>query len=239
MGQTAKNLKPEHCSSGSPPTTGMARFLGWFGAQPIRTTATSENCDQQGVVLNRGRSRVLRFRSVVGSGVIAPRRTNSAHLHRPWRVICATAEAAPPACAASGRILAATPRRFGSQPKISKTTPCKVAGGRRQGRFGPTLDTSGKSTALLDHRTIRQTPVAAFLRGSHGATVASLADPQNGRSPRHITLPSSVLALPLLRERNRSQQAMISMRLPERATAKKYLTSSHSMVLQIWRIDRQ
>ncbi len=40
------------------------------------------------------------------------------------------------ACAASSRILAATPRRHGPQPKISKTTPCKVAGGRRQGRFG-------------------------------------------------------------------------------------------------------
>src|SRR6266702_7722369 len=49
-------------------------------------------------------------------------------------------------------------RRGGSQPKISKTTPCKVAGGRRQGRFGPTLDTAGKSTALLHHRTIRKTP---------------------------------------------------------------------------------
>jgi hypothetical protein len=40
------------------------------------------------------------------------------------------------ACAASSRILAAMPRRCGSQPKISKTTPCKVAGGRWQGRFG-------------------------------------------------------------------------------------------------------
>ena len=57
----------------------------WFGALPIRTTATSENCGQQGVVLNRGRSRILRFQSVVGSGVIAAQRTNSAHLHRPWR----------------------------------------------------------------------------------------------------------------------------------------------------------
>ena len=93
---------------------------------------------------------------------MALRRNNSAHLHRPRRATYATAEAAPPACAASGRILAATPRRFGSQPKISKTTPCKVAGGRRPGRFGPTLDTSGKSPALLHHRTIRQTPVAAI-----------------------------------------------------------------------------
>jgi hypothetical protein len=40
--------------------------------------------------------------------------------------------------------------------------------------------------------------------------VASLADPLNGRSPRHITLPFSELALPLQRERNRSQQAMIA-----------------------------
>src|SRR5712691_495466 len=70
------------------------------------------------------------------------------------RAIFATAKASL-ACAASSRILAAAPRRGGPQPKISKTTPCKVAGGRRQGRFGPTLDTSGKSTALLHHRTIR------------------------------------------------------------------------------------
>jgi hypothetical protein len=53
------------------------------------------------------------------------------------------------ACAAWGRILAATPRRFGCQPKISKTTPCKVANGRQ---CGPALDTSGKSTARLHHR---------------------------------------------------------------------------------------
>src|SRR6266566_8389247 len=46
--------------------------------------------------------------------------------------------------------------RHGSQPKISKTTPCKVAGGRRQGRFGQILDTSGKSGALLHHHTIRK-----------------------------------------------------------------------------------
>jgi hypothetical protein len=40
-------------------------------------------------------------------------------------------------------------------PKISKTTPCKVAGGRRNRRFEPILDTSGKSAALLHHRKIR------------------------------------------------------------------------------------
>ena len=64
--------------------------------------------------------------------------------------------------AASSRILAATPRRFGSQPKISKTTPCKVAGGRGQGRSGPILDTSGKSAALLHYRTIDAGLTSAF-----------------------------------------------------------------------------
>src|SRR5882757_263108 len=57
-------------------------------------------------------------------------------------------------------------------------------------------------------------PWLRFLRGSHGATVASLADSLNGRSPRHITPPCSDLALPLQRERNRSQQAMIAWQRP-------------------------
>ena len=116
------------------------------------------------VAQDRSPSPVIWLDRLGGRYVIAPRRSNSAHLHRSWRAIYATAKASL-ACAASSRILAATPRRFGSQPKISKTTPCKVAGGRRQGRFGPTLDTSGKSTALLHHRTIRQTPVAAIFDG--------------------------------------------------------------------------
>jgi hypothetical protein len=33
--------------------------------------------------------------------------------------------------------------------KISKTTPCKVADGRRNRRFEPILDTSGKSAAFF------------------------------------------------------------------------------------------
>ena len=40
--------------------------------------------------------------------------------------------------------------------------------------------------------------------------MASLADPQNRRSPRHITLPCSDLALSLQREHYRSQQALIA-----------------------------
>jgi hypothetical protein len=51
--------------------------------------------------------------------------------------------------------LTVTPGRRGSRQKISKTTPCKVAGDRRNRRFEPILDTSGKSAALLHHRKIR------------------------------------------------------------------------------------
>ena len=57
-------------------------------------------------------------------------------------------------------------RRVAVAPaKISKTTPCKVAGGRQDGRFGPPiLDSSGKSPAFLHHRTIRQTTAGAQRR---------------------------------------------------------------------------
>ena len=92
---------------------------------------------------------------------------------------------------ASSRILAATPRRRGSQPKISKTTPCKVAGGRRQGRFGPILDASGKSAALLHHRTIRETPVVlveqlAKLRLEQPIS-ASVTGTSSGQSSVNVT----------------------------------------------------
>jgi hypothetical protein len=42
--------------------------------------------------------------------------------------------------------------------KISKTTPCKVAGGGRHPK--KQLDVSGKSVAFFDYSEIRQTPVA-------------------------------------------------------------------------------
>jgi hypothetical protein len=42
-------------------------------------------------------------------------------------------------------------------PKISKTTPCKVAGGRRHPNTQ--LDTSGKSAAFLHHSAILHMPV--------------------------------------------------------------------------------
>jgi len=53
-------------------------------------------------------------------------------------------------------------------------------------------------------------PWLRFLRGSHGATVASMADSQNGRSPRYVTPQRCDLALLVQLERNRSQQAMIA-----------------------------
>jgi hypothetical protein len=92
----------------------------------------------RGEVQYRRPSQICRLERVVGYGIIAPRRRSSAHLHRPWRAISATAKVSL-ACAASIRILAAMPRRCGSQPKISKTTPCKVAGGRRQDALGQYL----------------------------------------------------------------------------------------------------
>ncbi|MCW2024812.1 UNVERIFIED_ORG: hypothetical protein M2179_006780 [Bradyrhizobium japonicum] len=50
------------------------------------------------------------------------------------------------------------------------------------------------------------------MRGSHGTTVASLADPQNDRCLRHVPLQRCDLALSLQLERNRAQQAMIAWR---------------------------
>ncbi len=86
----------------------------------------------------------------------APPSEGGGHTFESCRARHSTTAKASPACAASSGILAAVPRRCGSQPKISKTTPCKVAGARREGRFEPILDASGKSAALLHHRTIRQ-----------------------------------------------------------------------------------
>jgi hypothetical protein len=57
--------------------------------------------------------------------------------------------------------------------------------------------------------------------------VASLADPLNSRSPRHITLPCSGLALSLQRERNSSQQAMIAWQ--QRAGAAEHRWSGSSL----------
>jgi hypothetical protein len=38
-----------------------------------------------GIAVNRSQSRVLLAERVAGSSIIAPRRNNIAHLHRPWR----------------------------------------------------------------------------------------------------------------------------------------------------------
>jgi hypothetical protein len=38
------NTQTEHSSSEFPPTTDIARFLGWFSAQLSRVAVISENC---------------------------------------------------------------------------------------------------------------------------------------------------------------------------------------------------
>ena len=154
-----------HSSSGLPPTTDIARFLRWFGALPIRTTATSENCGQQGVVLNRGRSRVLRFQSVVGSGVIAPQRTSSAHFHRPWRAPRSqrTEEVIPSSGCRTG---------CGSAPVISPPRrSCGSASGKAAGRwdigilcFRGQLGSEALARAL-GARPVREKTALRVLRG--------------------------------------------------------------------------
>jgi hypothetical protein len=62
---------------------------------------------------------------VRGCRIIAPRRSNIAHLRRPRRATSSQRRPSP-ACLQEG----VTTGRLGSG-KISKTTPCKVAGGRR------------------------------------------------------------------------------------------------------------
>ena len=62
----------------------------------------------------------------------------------------------PPAYAPSGRAPTVTSGGRGSRPKISKTTPCKVAGGRRNRRVEPVLDTSRLGKNSLASRTRRR-----------------------------------------------------------------------------------
>jgi hypothetical protein len=57
--------------------------------------------------------------------------------------------------APNGLIYVKAPLSLRLPPKISKTTPCKVAAGRRNRRFELILDPSGKSAALLHDRKIR------------------------------------------------------------------------------------
>jgi hypothetical protein len=66
-----------------------------------------EDARPLGVVQNRGTSQSYRLERVVGRSIIAPRRTRSAHLDRPWR---ATAEYA--IAASRRRFCASSPTRF-------------------------------------------------------------------------------------------------------------------------------
>jgi len=62
------------------------RSRGWFGSiEEHRDDREIGKLPPVGAAPNRGRSHILGFWCVLGYGVIAPRRSNSAHLHRPWR----------------------------------------------------------------------------------------------------------------------------------------------------------
>ena len=73
--------------------------------------------------------------------------------------------------------------------------------------------TRGRTRIVVDivkWGAVRRTPWLRFVRGSHGATVASLTDPQNGRCLRHVPPWCCDLALPRQLERNCARQAMIA-----------------------------
>ena len=65
---------------------------------------------------------------------------------------------------------------------------------------------------IVKRRVARHMPSARFVRASHGATVAGLANSQNGRSARGVTLQCCDFAFPLRIGRSRAQQALIAWR---------------------------
>jgi hypothetical protein len=77
-----------------------------------------EDARPLGVVQNRGTSQSYRLERVVGRSIIAPRRTRSAHLDRPWR---ATAEYA--IAASRRRFCASSPTRFSEHGIADRAKP--------------------------------------------------------------------------------------------------------------------
>lgn len=63
----------------------------------IETPATSETAPLSAVP-NRKQSNILGLRHVIGCDFVAPRRSSSAHLHRPWRGYHNLLTSAPPRC---------------------------------------------------------------------------------------------------------------------------------------------
>jgi hypothetical protein len=64
------------------------RYPGWFGALSMdahRGARDIEKLPPVGAAPSRRQSHILGFGLVIGSGIIAPRRNNIAHLRRPWR----------------------------------------------------------------------------------------------------------------------------------------------------------
>jgi hypothetical protein len=83
-GSNCEILKRNIVLPGFPRQRTFAKFLGWFGARLSgrpwhrKTAAPGRSAKSQSVACSRELARRRR-------GIIAPRRSNIAHLHRPWR----------------------------------------------------------------------------------------------------------------------------------------------------------
>jgi hypothetical protein len=118
-----------------------------------------------------------------------------------------------------------TPRTLRSRPRSAARPPVNhPSPSMSSDRASPVVEQDERASLYSRRdrrmRAARRTPGLRFLRGSHGATVASLADPLNGRSPRHITLQCCDPVLPLQLERNRAQQAMNAWKPKGRSAVK-------------------
>ena len=178
----------------------------------------------RGVARNRRPSQSWRWERVAGCGIIAPRRSNSAHFHRRPRSRVRLQAGFSQPC----RVAVASDKNIENNPMQSKQA---VAGKDALGQYLTRRANQRHSFIIAQsarrprassnnppNHAARRTSRLRFVRGSHGTTVATLADPLNGQRPRHVTLPCSDLALPLQRERNRAQQATIAWQPKSRAS---------------------
>ena len=98
----------------------------------------------RGVAQDRGPSQICRLERVAGCGVIASRRSNSAHLHRPWRAspaddLTEIERSVAAAVSTHCRTGAITPK-----PRTGVSTPGWLTGQRVSQRFGNCDDWRGQ-----------------------------------------------------------------------------------------------
>ena len=178
-------------------------------------------------VPNRGQSHILGLQYVIGYDFIAPRRSNSAHLRRPWRATSVQRRPRRRVRLQAGfsqprRVAVASNKNIENNPMQSKQA---VAGKDALGQYLTRRANQRHSFIIAQsarrprassnnppNHAARRTSRLRFVRGSHGTTVATIANPQNSRSSRHVTLQRCDLARRQQRERSRSQQLMIAWR---------------------------